>query len=231
MDCTTTRDNQDYVCLGPSPQAAEALRALGSGSVPCMSPGPDHIQDKSGPCTLEQDATLGITLASDPHPLLPFKSTRTTSKEPKLITDFKSPKFSCCLIIVLSKKIQRTNLSSWAWCLWELQLRLWTGERVSSDPPRKACSSTMDDSHLLQPCGVVEQRGCTWPTEAQHRPWCLCGNESACQCRRQGLDPWVGKIPWRRKCQPTPVFLPGESHGQRSLAGFSPWGHKELDMT
>ena len=37
--------------------------------------------------------------------------------------------------------------------------------------------------------------------------------------------------PWRRKCQPTPVFLPGESHGQRSLAGYSPWGSKESDMT
>ena len=45
-----------------------------------------------------------------------------------------------------------------------------------------------------------------------------------CQCRRQGLDPWVKKIPWRRKWQPTPVFSPGESHGQRSLAAFSPWG-------
>ena len=39
----------------------------------------------------------------------------------------------------------------------------------------------------------------------------------------------VGKIPWRRAWQPTPVFLPGESHEQRSLAGYSPWGHKESD--
>ena len=46
-----------------------------------------------------------------------------------------------------------------------------------------------------------------------------------------GFAPWVGKIPWRRKWQPTPVFLPGESHGQRSLAGYSPWGHKESDTT
>jgi len=45
------------------------------------------------------------------------------------------------------------------------------------------------------------------------------------------FNPWVGKIPCRRKWQPTPVFLPGESHGQRSLADYSPWGHKELDMT
>ena len=45
------------------------------------------------------------------------------------------------------------------------------------------------------------------------------------------LDPWVRKIPWRRTWQSTPVFLPGESHGQRSLAGYSPWGHKQLDTT
>ena len=52
------------------------------------------------------------------------------------------------------------------------------------------------------------------------------GKESACQCRRcgrPGFDPWDGKIPWRRKWQPAPVFLPGESHGQRSLVGYSPW--------
>ena len=48
---------------------------------------------------------------------------------------------------------------------------------------------------------------------------------------RCGFDPWVGKIPWRRAWQPTAVFLPGESHGQRRLVGYSPWGHKELDMT
>ena len=46
---------------------------------------------------------------------------------------------------------------------------------------------------------------------------------------RPRFDPWVGKISWRRKWQPTPVFLPGESHGQRGLAGYSPWGHSESD--
>ena len=55
--------------------------------------------------------------------------------------------------------------------------------------------------------------------------------ESACQCRRCGFDPWVGKIPWRGKWQPTLLFLPGESHGQKSLVGYSSVGHKELDMT
>ena len=53
----------------------------------------------------------------------------------------------------------------------------------------------------------------------------------ALQCRRPGFDPWAGKIPWRRKWQPVPVFLPGKSHGQRSLAGYSPWDHKESDLT
>ena len=65
-------------------------------------------------------------------------------------------------------------------------------------------------------------------------PGSASGKELICQCRRRkrpGFDPWVRKIPWRRKQQPTPVFLPGKSHGQRSLEGSSPWGHKELDMT
>ena len=49
--------------------------------------------------------------------------------------------------------------------------------------------------------------------------------------RRHELDPWVGKILWRKKWQPTPVFLPGEFRGQRSLAGYSPWDLKELEVT
>ena len=60
------------------------------------------------------------------------------------------------------------------------------------------------------------------------------GKEPACQCRRQkrcGFDPRVGTIPWRRALQPTPIFLPGESHGQRSLEGYSGWGFKESDTT
>ena len=49
--------------------------------------------------------------------------------------------------------------------------------------------------------------------------------------RDSGFNPWVGKIPWRKAWQPTPVFLPGESHEQRTLAGFGPWVHKESDTT
>ena len=57
------------------------------------------------------------------------------------------------------------------------------------------------------------------------------GKESACQSKRPGFGPWVRKVPQRGKWQPTSVFLPGESHGQRSLAGYSPWGHKGSDTT
>ena len=60
------------------------------------------------------------------------------------------------------------------------------------------------------------------------------GKEPACQCRRHkrhGFKLWVRKISWRRKGQSTPVFLPGKFHENRSLVGYSPWGHKELDTT
>ena len=65
-------------------------------------------------------------------------------------------------------------------------------------------------------------------------PRWLSGKEPTCQWRRHkrpGFDPWVGKIPWRRKWQCAPVFLPGKFHGQKSLAVYSPWGQKESDMT
>ena len=57
------------------------------------------------------------------------------------------------------------------------------------------------------------------------------GNRVCLQYGRPRIDPWVGKISWRRKWQPTLVFLPGKSHGQRSLTGYCPWGSKESDMT
>ena len=65
-------------------------------------------------------------------------------------------------------------------------------------------------------------------------PRCFCSIEFACQYRRHRrheFNPWVGKICWSRKWQPTPVFLPGKSHGQRCLVGYSLWGHKESDRS
>ena len=57
------------------------------------------------------------------------------------------------------------------------------------------------------------------------------GRESACNAGDQGLIPGSGRSPGGPKWQPTPVFLPEKSHGQRSLVGYSPWGHRDLDMT
>ena len=80
---------------------------------------------------------------------------------------------------------------------------------------------------LLHSCLAVVEMSMGFPGGAS-------GKEPTCQCRRRkrprfGL--WVGKIPWKRAWQPTPVFLPGEFHGQRNLVGDSPWGRKEADTT
>ena len=67
-------------------------------------------------------------------------------------------------------------------------------------------------------------------TKSQASP--VVKNLPACQCKRCkrcGFDLWVRNIPWRRKWQPTPVFLPGECHGQRCLPGYTPWGRKDSD--
>ena len=62
------------------------------------------------------------------------------------------------------------------------------------------------------------------------RQW-LSDKGSVRQCWRCKFDPWVRNIPWRRKWQLNPVFLPGKSHGQRSLVGYSPWGLKRVDTS
>ena len=74
----------------------------------------------------------------------------------------------------------------------------------------------------------------TCPLYVYGFPGGTVNKESACQCKRGktcGFSLWVGMIPWKRKWQPVPVSLPGKFQGQRSLVGYSPWGHKELDTT
>ena len=90
-----------------------------------------------------------------------------------------------------------------------------------------------DPSSMAKPDVVIVWECLNLHTEAnQYFPtrWCN-GKESPCQCKRLRFDPWVGKIPWRRQWQPTPVFLPGKSHRQRSLVGYSLRGCKGLGMT
>ena len=89
-------------------------------------------------------------------------------------------------------------------------------------------ASVFPNKNFLRNSGGKENLTSYHNLELKVLPRWLSGRESAHQCRRCRLDPWAGKIPWRRKWQSTPVFLPGKSHGQRSLAGYSPWGRKEL---
>ena len=72
---------------------------------------------------------------------------------------------------------------------------------------------------------------CTPRYEVYCFPGGSAGKEICLQCRRSKFDPWLGKIPWRREWLPTPVFLLGEFYGQRSLAGYRPWGHEESGLT
>ena len=104
--------------------------------------------------------------------------------------------------------------------------RLWWIHKLSNSK-YKMMNLRHTHTHTLHRQAHIHMRMCT------HLPTlntAFSGKESACQYRRGRFNPWVGKIPWRSKWQPTPVFLPGKSHGQKSLLGHSPWGHKESDM-
>ena len=81
----------------------------------------------------------------------------------------------------------------------------------------------------LSSCPPSNHWGWAWPLRDLSLVAQMVKNLLAVQ--KHGFDPWVKKIPWKREWLPTPVFLPGESHGQKSLVGYSQWGHKELDMT
>ena len=74
-----------------------------------------------------------------------------------------------------------------------------------------------------------DKRFCTGIQASKGRLWWLTGKKSA--AKQETWAPWIRKIPWRRKWQPTPVFLPGEFHGQRSLVGYSSRGCKESNIT
>ena len=101
------------------------------------------------------------------------------------------------------------------------QLR--TSTLVSGPSPQK-CS--IAKFHGILHCQAKKKKNQIVSNYHSGLPWWLSGKESACQCRRCRFNHWVRKIPWRRKWQPKPVFLPGKFHGQRSLKDYSPWGRK-----
>ena len=93
------------------------------------------------------------------------------------------------------------------------------------------CMLTYFYTYVLRACSLLVW---SWIWVEWGFPGGASGKEPACQCGRylrHRFDPWVRKITWRRAWQPAQVFLPGESHGQRSLEGYSPWGLKVKDRT
>ena len=110
-------------------------------------------------------------------------------------------------------------------CLWGYQEKRWLSRLIlqlhqtEEEPERKEKGGAIAGGCVLVPVLGV---GLLWR---------LSGKEPSCQCGRHGFHLWVGTIPWRRKWPPTPVFLPGKSHGQKSLVSYSPWGRQESLMT
>ena len=113
-------------------------------------------------------------------------------------------------------------------------------DRTSYSPGKQDCPSTcyleFSVTSILSPHLFIYSISHLHHDGIKHIYLILCAQvaqckESTCQCRRCRFNPQVRKIPLSRKWQPTPVFLPGESHGQRRLVGYSPWGCKESDTT
>ena len=125
---------------------------------------------------------------------------------------------------------------------WSLFLRLYFSKAALIHPPTHLSDRSASGAYLCQmpyclyrvsgngyhrliaqrAYDFIEKRTCSRP------PLWISSKEPVCQCRRHGFDPWVGKIPWRRKWQPIPVFLSGQSFGQMSLADYSPSVHNRV---
>ena len=100
---------------------------------------------------------------------------------------------------------------------------------VTKPPPMVYTRLLRRHSGKESSCQCKRGKRCRFYPWVGKIPWSRCLAESFHFCLR--FNPWVRKIPWRMKWQPTPVFLLGEFHKQRSLTGYSPWGCKELDTT
>ena len=106
---------------------------------------------------------------------------------------------------------------------------VWLCDPIDGRPPGSSIHWIFQ-ARVLMWVAIAFSDNQLWARDKVGLPRWLSDKEPACQCRRHGFDSWVWKIPWRRKWQPTPVFLPGTSYEQRSLVGYNLWG-SELDTT
>ena len=184
----------------------------------------DGEQSHCGVVNILRDAFPKSSLSLPLH----FQRTPVTQLSPALsLTSWPS----CKQTMFKIRSITWTfgQLPSWVWELpvqpghltpLPLQWLLASKKKLGSQNPEAWASN-------LKACLIWGHDCSTLGTPTWHG-----GKESTCQCRRcKRCNPSVGKILWRRKWQPTPIFLPGKSYGQRSVAAYSPQGHKELEMT
>ena len=131
---------------------------------------------------------------------------------------------------IVSSEWGRLTLSIWEALFWNCGQMVWWVEYSRGLCLELAFYVVMlsEKSKML---GCVQDATFVKSKETSGLPRWRSDQETAYQCRRHGFDSWIRKISWRSKWRPIPGFLPGKSHGQRSLAGCSPWGRKELDTT
>ena len=140
------------------------------------------------------------------------------------------------------------NVPATDWCPWYLWLEHKSAHVTEMDGPSLAWKASLQIQLTWTPGRMITPRKYSklsasaliffaliflysFSRGMDGLPRWLSGKESACQCRRHGFHPWSRNIFWRRKQQPILVFLPGKSHGERSLVGSSPRGSAKLDTT
>ena len=205
--CLTLCDPKD--CSPPGSSVHEILQARKLGWVASS-----FSRGSSQP----KDQTLGFLLWQvDSLPLAPpgKPSWQTDGETVKTVTDF----------ILGDSKITADGD-----CSHEIKRRLLLGRKTDMNlsklqeivKDREAWHVVVHESQKVGHKGVTEQH-----QSPNWLPRWLSSKGFACQCRRCRCDPWVGKIPWSRKQQPIPVFLPGKFHGQRSLVGYTAHGFEK----
>ena len=130
---------------------------------------------------------------------------------------------------IWGRKTKQTFTEKWRSNPWEITLKSWRIQSAAKKIKRKEWKKNrraIKASQTQLICGIRVG----WSRVELRASLKGSGKESACQCKRSRFNPWIKKSPWRRKRQPTLVFWPGKSHGQRSLAGYSPCDSKESDI-